>query len=81
MRFQMSKFGLVTFGLLLAANASAADNSLNNLSEKQRIQRLERLVSSDVLRQQTQDMQALRQEISLLRGQLEQQEYELNSMK
>jgi tol-pal system protein YbgF len=68
-------------GLLVAVNASAAGNSIDSLSDKQRIQRLERLISSDVLRQQTQTIQSLRKEISLLRGQIEQQEYELGSMK
>jgi tol-pal system protein YbgF len=70
---------LTTSGL--ANNVWAADSSLENLSEKQRIQRLERLISSDVLREQTQSLQSLRQEVSTLRGQVEQQAYELESMK
>lgn len=73
--------GLVACGLMLASSVQAADGGLENLSEKQRIQRLERLISSDVLRQQTQTMQSLREEISTLRGQVEQQAFELESMK
>lgn len=72
---------LVACGLLVAGNVVAADNSLANLSEQQRIQRLERMLSSDVFREQTQNMQSLREEISALREQVEQQEYELESMK
>ncbi len=80
MNYQINKVGLILCGLLLATNVSVASSSLDDLSEKQRIQRLERLISSDVLRQQTQMMQSLREEISLLRGQVEQQEYELKGM-
>ncbi len=81
MKFQLNKAGIILSGLLLSSNVLAADSSLDNLSEKQRIQRLERLISSDVLREQTQTLQSLREEISSLRGQVEQQEYELESMK
>jgi len=68
-------------GLLGAVNVQAADASLANLSDTQRIQRMERLLSSDVLREQTQAMQSLREEIAALREQIEQQDYELESMK
>ena len=81
MRFQVNKLGIIACGLMLAGNVLAADNSLAGLGDKQRIERLERLISSDVLREQTLTMQSLREEISSLRGQVEQQEYELESMK
>lgn len=81
MRFQMHKLGFIACGLILAGNVLAADSSLDSLSEKQRIERLERLISSDVLHEQRQTLQSLREEISSLRGQVEQQEYELESMK
>jgi tol-pal system protein YbgF len=81
MKYQINKFGFIVCGLILSANVLAADSSLENLNYKQRIQRLERLMDSDVLRQQTQAVQALREEISSLRGQVEQHEYELESMK
>jgi len=73
------QLGLLFSGLLVAANALAAD-SLAALSEQQRITRLERLMSSDVLREQTQTIQSLRTEIAALREQIEQQEYKLDSM-
>jgi tol-pal system protein YbgF len=81
MNEQIKKSALLVFTSMLVTGVHAADGSLSNLSEKQRIERLERLISSDVLREQTQTMQSLREEISLLRGQIEQQEYELESMK
>ncbi len=81
MKNEIIKTSLLVCGLLGAANVLAEDSGLANLSEKQRIQRLERLMSSDVLREQTQTMQSLREEISALREQVEQQEYELESMK
>lgn len=81
MKNEILKYGLLTFGLLAANNVIAEDASLANLSDKQRIQRLERMLSSDVLREQTQTMQTLREEISALRELIEQQDYELESMK
>jgi len=68
-------------GLVLSGNVIAADSSLANLSEEQRLQRLERMLSSDVLREQTEMLKSLREEVSSLREQTEQQEYELESMK
>ena len=81
MKNEIIKTSLLVCGLLGAANVLAADSSLASLSDKQRIQRLERLMSSDVLREQTQTMQSLREEIASLRELVEQQEYELESMK
>lgn len=81
MRYPTIKKVTMTSFLLLTFTVSAADRNLENMSEKQRIQRLERMISSDVLRQQTQALRELREEISTLRGQIEQQEYELGSMK
>jgi len=71
----------IACGLVLSGNVLAADSSLANLSDEQRLQRLERMLSSDVLREQTEMLQSLREEISSLREQTEQQEYELESMK
>jgi len=77
----LKTIGFAACGLVLTGHVIAADNSLANLSEQQRIQRLERMLSSDVLREQTEMLQSLREEISALREQTEQQEYELESMK
>lgn len=80
-KFEMMKISLVAGSLLVCGQVQAADEALSKLSDQQRIQRLERLMSSDVLRQQTQTIQTLREEISALREQIEQQEYVLESMK
>jgi len=81
MKNEILGYSFIVCGLLFAGSVLAEDASLANLSDKQRIQRLERMMSSDVLRDQTQTMQTLREEISALREQIEQQDYELESMK
>lgn len=81
MKYQINKYGFIICGLVLTANVFAADKELTDLNYKQRIQRLERMMDSDILRQQTQAVQSLRKEISALREQVEQQDYELESMK
>ena len=81
MKHKIIKYSFVVCGLLLSGHVLAEDTSLANLSEKQRLERLERMMSSDVLRDQTQTIQSLREEISTLREHIEQQEYDLESMK
>jgi tol-pal system protein YbgF len=81
MKLQIIKYNLVICGLIFASQVFAEDASLANLSDKQRIERIERLISSDVMRQQTQTIMSLREEIAALREQVEQQEYDLESMK
>jgi len=79
------KPGHVFIAAVLVSMASmdvqAQDPSLEKLSESQRLQRLERMLDSDLLRQQSQTIQQLREEISSLREHIEQQGYELDSMK
>ncbi|HEB57478.1 MAG TPA: tol-pal system protein YbgF [Gammaproteobacteria bacterium] len=81
MKKYVTNTGLLMCALLLGSNALAEDRSLSTLTDKQRIERLERMLNSDMLRQQTQTIDNLREEIASLREQLEQQEYELESMK
>ena len=81
MKDKIKKAGFAVCGLFIAGNVVAADSSLAKLSDQQRIARLERMLSSDVFREQTQTIQLLREEISALREQTEQQGYELESMK
>lgn len=81
MKLQLIKYNLVVCGLFFASHVLAEDASLAKLSDKQRIERIERLISSDVMREQTQTIMSLRQEIAALREQIEQQEYDLESMK
>lgn len=81
MKQQIIKYSFVIGGLLFAVNSFAAEAGLDTLNDKQRIQRLERMLDSDVLREQAQTVQSLREEVSSLREQIEQQDYELESMK
>lgn len=81
MKYEIKRYSLIVCGLLITGNVLAADESLESLNDKQRIQRLERMMNSDVLREQTQTMMSLRDETAALREQIEQQEYELESMK
>lgn len=81
MKYDILKYSAFICGLFLSINAFAADAGLSDLSDRQRIERMERLLSSDVLREQTQTIQSLREEISALREQIEQQDYDLESMK
>jgi len=63
------------------ASATTKKSGMANLTETQRIQRLEKMLSSDMLREQTQMTELLREEISALREQIELQEYELENIK
>ena len=49
MKNEILKYSLVICGLLGAGNVLAQDSSLANLSDQQRILRLERMLNSDVL--------------------------------
>lgn len=66
--------------VFLLTGTVSADQKLEDLSDNERLKRLERMFGSDYLRKQNQTVQSLRQEISALREQLEQQAFELNSM-
>ncbi len=85
MKMNISKLSVLACAVLLCANVQADPAneaaSLSRLSDSQRIQRLEKMLSSDVLREQTQTVQSLREEVSALREQIEQQDYELENMK
>ncbi len=73
---------LVFATLLASAAVSHADSSaLANMSVQQRLERIERLVSSDVLMEQARQSEMLRDEITALRELIEQQQYELETIK
>ena len=65
----------------LFAGTVQADKVLEDLSDNERLKRLERMIRSDVFRKQTRTIQLLREEVSALREQVEQQIFNLNSMK
>lgn len=54
---------------------------INMMSVKQRLERVEGFLGSDTLMDQVQQMEALREEISSLREQIDQQSYELDTIK
>jgi tol-pal system protein YbgF len=70
---------LLMVASLVTGSAVAADEEmLSRMSVKQRLERLERIISSDVLMEQSQQLEALRQEVSMLREMLEEKDYELD---
>lgn len=85
MKYNLSNRNMIGCSVLilsfLFAGHAQADKILEDLSDNDRLKRLERMISSDFLRKQTQTIQSLREEIAALREQVEQQAFNLNSMK
>jgi len=77
---QQSLSLLVAVSLLSGSAIAADEELLSRMSVKQRLERLERIISSDVLIEQSQQLEALKQEVSMLREMLEQKDYELDLM-
>lgn len=79
------RFAVLSVFFVLGSSVFSAvaveSDVISMMSVKQRLERVERLVGSDLLMQQSQQIQALREEIALLREQLDQQGYELNTIK
>jgi len=70
---------LLVIASLLSGHAAAADEELlSRMSVKQRLERLENIIGSDVLMAQSQQLEALQQEVSMLRDMLEEKDYELD---
>jgi len=69
--------------IVFVSAAVYADDSelLSRMSVQQRLERIERLVGSDVLMEQSRQLDQLKQEIASLREQLEQQTYEFDLIK
>jgi len=77
--FKQHSLSLLVITSLVSGSALAADDELlSRMSAKQRLERLERIISSDVLMEQSQQLDALRQEVSMLREMLEEKDYELD---
>ena len=66
--------------LFLAGHVFAEEN-VSAMTLKQRLERVERMVSSDVLLQLAQQLDAIRNEVSLLREDIELQGFELETVK
>ena len=69
---------LVIASLLPGFALAADDEMLSRMSVKQRLERLENIIGSDVLMEQSRQLDALLQEVSMLRGMLEEKDYELD---
>jgi len=70
---------LLVIASLLSGHAVAADEELlSRMSVKQRLERLENIIGSDVLMEQSQQLDNLQQEVSMLRDMLEEKGYELD---
>jgi tol-pal system protein YbgF len=74
-----SIFLVAVAGMLSVSTYAANDEEmLSRMSVKERLERLERIVSSDVMLEQSQQLEVLKQEVSMLRELLEEKEYELD---
>ena len=69
---------LVVASVVSGHTLAAEDQLLSRMSVKQRLERLESIISSDVLMEQSQQLEALRQEVSMLREMLEEKDYQLD---
>ena len=79
------RFTILSVFLVVAASAFSAmaveKDVISMMSVKQRLERVERMVGSEMLMQQSQQIEALQEEIAMLREQLDQQGHELNTIK
>ncbi len=75
---QQSLSFMVIAGLLSGNVVAADDKMLSRMTDKQRIERLENIIGSDVLVEQSRQLEALQQEVSMLRDMLEEKDYELD---
>ena len=68
---------LVIAGLLSGYALAADEELLSRMSVKQRLERLENIIGSDILMEQSRQLDALLQEVSMLREMLEEKDYQL----
>ncbi|MCK4705283.1 MAG: tol-pal system protein YbgF [Gammaproteobacteria bacterium] len=73
---------VVSMFFVFASSAYGVEKDvISMMSVKQRLERMERMVGSELLMQQSQQIEALQEEVSVLREQLDQQGYEYNTIK
>lgn len=75
----LSMIGIV--GLSAFSVFAVEKDVISMMSVKQRLERVERMMGSELLMQQSQQIEALQEEAAALREQLDQQGYELNAIK
>ena len=72
-------FTFLIVSAVLSGSAQAADEQLlSRMSVQQRLERLENIIGSDVLMEQSRQLDALLQEVSMLREMLEEKDYQLD---
>ena len=77
--FKQQSLSVFMIASLLSGHAAAADSDmLSRMTDKQRIERLENIIGSDVLMEQSRQLDALQQEVSMLRDMLEEKDYQLD---
>jgi len=77
--YKQQSLSLLVIASLVSGFAIAADDEmLQRMSVKQRLERLENIIGSDVLIEQSRQLEALQQEVSLLRDMLEEKDYALD---
>lgn len=69
---------VVIAGLLPASSLATDAELLSRMTVKQRLERLENIIGSDVLMEQSRQLDALQQEVSMLREMLEEKDYQLD---
>ncbi|UCB56203.1 MAG: tol-pal system protein YbgF [Thiotrichales bacterium] len=74
---QSLSFLLIT-GVLSGIAQAADEQLLSRMSVQQRLERLENIIGSDVLMEQSRQLDALQQEVSMLREMLEEKDYQLD---
>jgi tol-pal system protein YbgF len=77
--FKQQSLSFMVIASLFSGYAVATDDEmLSRMTDKQRIERLENIIGSDVLMEQSRQLEALQQEVSMLREMLEEKDYELD---
>ncbi len=77
--FNRKSLLVLVFPGLLSAPVLAADEALlSRMTVKQRLERLENIIGSDILIEQSRQLDALQQEVSMLREMLEEKDYQLD---
>lgn len=75
-------FIILSIFFIFGSSAFAVERDvISMMSVKQRLERIERMVGSEMLMQQSQQIEALQEEIAVLREQLDQQGYDFNMIK
>ena len=76
------RFTVLSMLLVVASSSYATEKDvISMMSVQQRLERVERMAGSELLIQQSQRIEALQEEIAALREQLDQQGYELTTIK